>query len=138
MSLPQNVAELFAGMPARLKAAEAADKNSVFHFDLSGEDGGQYTVKVEGGACTIESGLNGEAKCAVSATAADFMDIELGKLEKAGMATCPPKLGPLRDPEFWFKAPDGPRRKLANEKPAGKTIDYDKLLRIWREGGDSK
>lgn len=80
MSLPQNVAELFAGMPARLKAAEAAGKNSVFHFDLSGEDGGQYTVKVEGGACTIESGLNGEAKCAVSATAADFMDIELGKL----------------------------------------------------------
>jgi putative sterol carrier protein len=80
MSLPQNVAELFAGMPARLKAAEAADKNSVFHFDLSGEDGGQYTVKVEGGACTVESGLNGEAKCAVSATAADFMDIELGKL----------------------------------------------------------
>jgi len=80
MSLPQNVQELFAGMPARLKAAEAAGKTSVFHFDLSGDGGGQYTVKVENGGCTIESGLVGEAKCAVSATAADFMDIELGKL----------------------------------------------------------
>lgn len=80
MSLPQNIQELFAGMPARLKAAEAADKNSVFHFDLSGDNGGQYTVKLENGVCTVDTGLVGEPKCAVSATAADFMDIELGKL----------------------------------------------------------
>ncbi|GAA5173223.1 ABC transporter substrate-binding protein [Niveibacterium umoris] len=66
------------------------------------------------------------------------MDEVLGQLERVGMAACPPKLAPPRDPEFWFKAADGPRRALANEKPPGKTIDYDKLLRIWREGGDSK
>ncbi|MBQ1783717.1 MAG: carbohydrate ABC transporter substrate-binding protein [Gammaproteobacteria bacterium] len=66
------------------------------------------------------------------------MDEVLGQLERVGMATCPPKLAPLRSREHWFKAADGPRRALANEKPPGKTIDYDKLLRIWREGGDSK
>ncbi|MCX9158422.1 ABC transporter substrate-binding protein [Niveibacterium sp. 24ML] len=69
---------------------------------------------------------------------AEGMDTELGKLENAGLTACPPKLSPKRDAEFWFKAADGPRRKLANEKPPGQTIDYDRLLRIWREGGDSK
>ena len=80
MSLPSTIQELFNGLPARLKAADAAGKNSVFHFDLSGDNGGQYTVTVADGACKVETGLNGEAKCKVSAAAADYLDIELGKL----------------------------------------------------------
>ena len=38
--------------------------------------------------------------------------------------------------EYWYAKPekDGSlahRRKLANEKPQGKTIDYDDLLKTW-------
>lgn len=80
MSLPQNVAEVFAGLPARLKAEQAAGLSSVFHFDISGPTGGQYTVVVADGACKVDQGLNGEAKCVVAAADTVYMDIELGKL----------------------------------------------------------
>jgi glycerol transport system substrate-binding protein len=26
------------------------------------------------------------------------------------------------------------KAKLANEKPKGETVDYDKLIQVWREG----
>ncbi|WP_137939058.1 SCP2 sterol-binding domain-containing protein [Chitinivorax sp. B] len=80
MSLPSNIQELFQGLPARLKAADAAGKSSVFHFELTGDGGGLYTVSVVDGVCKVETGLNGEAKCKVTATASDYLDIELGKL----------------------------------------------------------
>ncbi|QSI78387.1 ABC transporter substrate-binding protein [Niveibacterium microcysteis] len=69
---------------------------------------------------------------------AQDMDSVLAQLETSGLARCAPKLGNERSKEFWFSTPDGPRRPLPDERPRGKTIDYDKLLRIWREGGDSK
>lgn len=67
---------------------------------------------------------------------AEDMDSNIGKLENAGMSNCAPKLGEKKDPEYWFAQANGPKRKLANEKPPGKTIDYDLLLKIWKDGGD--
>ncbi|MBB5017536.1 putative sterol carrier protein [Chitinivorax tropicus] len=80
MSLPSNIQELFQGLPARLKVADAAGKSSVFHFDLTGDGGGKYTVSLADGVCKVDDGLVGEAKCVVSAAASDYLDIELGKL----------------------------------------------------------
>ncbi len=45
-----------------------------------------------------------------------------------------PKLNKCIDPAVWLKRPGSPKAKLANEKPQGKTVDYDKLLQAWREG----
>jgi glycerol transport system substrate-binding protein len=47
---------------------------------------------------------------------------------------CGPKLNDEQDPEVWLKRPGAPKAKLANEKPPGETIDYDKLIQAWREG----
>ena len=62
------------------------------------------------------------------------MDDVLGRLERAGMAHCPPKLNKKEDPKKWLSDKAAPWAKLANEKPKGETIQYEKLLGAWKEG----
>ena len=65
---------------------------------------------------------------------AEQMDRILARLERAGMKNCPPKLNEKKDPKAWLSANAAPWAKLANEKPKGETIAYDKLLQAWKEG----
>ena len=44
---------------------------------------------------------------------------------------CGPRLNPEKDPSEWLGKPDGPAKKLANEKPPGETIAYDELIKRW-------
>ncbi|MCB0508039.1 MAG: SCP2 sterol-binding domain-containing protein [Chitinophagales bacterium] len=74
--------EIVLALPSRLKADEAEGKNGTFHFQLEGENGGDFTVKVADGVCTVEEGLNGEADCVISALASDFEDAEEGRVNK--------------------------------------------------------
>lgn len=67
-------------------------------------------------------------------TLATQMDDVLGRLERAGMKNCPPKLNEVKDAKFWFDAPGAPKPKLANEKPKGETVPYEQLLQAWKEG----
>jgi len=67
---------------------------------------------------------------------ATAMDKVLARLERAGVQKdmCGPKLNPKKSAEYWLSQPGAPKAKLANEKPQGQTVDYDKLLQAWREG----
>ncbi|HKS55464.1 MAG TPA: ABC transporter substrate-binding protein [Steroidobacteraceae bacterium] len=65
---------------------------------------------------------------------ADQMDRILARLERAGMKNCPPKLNAKKDASAWLSANAAPWAKLANDKPKGETIAYDKLLQAWKEG----
>jgi glycerol transport system substrate-binding protein len=65
---------------------------------------------------------------------ANEMERVMARLERAGMAQCAPKLGPERDAAFWEAKGSAPWPKLANEKPKGETVAYDKLLAAWKEG----
>jgi glycerol transport system substrate-binding protein len=65
---------------------------------------------------------------------ADQMDRILARLERAGMKNCPPKLNEKKHPAAWLSAKAAPWSKLANEKPKGETIAYEKLLQAWQEG----
>ena len=47
---------------------------------------------------------------------------------------CPPKLNPKGDPAKWLSDKGAPWKKLANEKPKGETIAYEKLLQAWKDG----
>ena len=52
--------------------------------------------------------------------------------EKAGTyGGCGPRLNEERDDSYWLNRPGSPKPKLANEKPAGKTVDYDELVKRW-------
>ncbi len=65
---------------------------------------------------------------------AEEMDDVMGRLENIGMERCAPKLNEAVDPETWLKRPGSPKQKLANEKPRGQTIAYEKLLNAWKQG----
>lgn len=64
---------------------------------------------------------------------AEEMDQVMAQLESTGMPRCAPKLNPPTDPAKWMSDTAAPRKQLSNEKPAGETIDYAKLLQAWRE-----
>jgi len=45
---------------------------------------------------------------------------------------CGPRLNAEKNPNEWLGKPNGPKAKLANEKPRGQTIDYDELVKRWK------
>jgi len=65
---------------------------------------------------------------------AEEMDQVMARLERAGMKNCAPKLNAKADPNKYLSDASAPWKKLANEKPKGETIAYDKLLQAWKEG----
>ena len=67
-------------------------------------------------------------------TLAEEMDQVMARLERAGMEKCAPKLNPKGDPAKYLSDTGAPWKKLANEKPKGETINYDKLLQAWKDG----
>src|SRR5690242_18818851 len=74
--------EIVLVLPQRLKAEEAAGQSGNFQFQLEGETGGDFTVKVADGVCTVEEGLHGEPDCVITAAATDFEDAELGRVNR--------------------------------------------------------
>jgi glycerol transport system substrate-binding protein len=65
---------------------------------------------------------------------AEEMDKVMARLERAGMENCPPKLNKPGNPDKILSDKAAPWKKLANEKPQGKTIAYETLLNAWKEG----
>ena len=74
--------EIVLGLPSRLKSEESAGQSGTFHFKLEGDNGGEFTVTVADGVCTVAEGSNGEADCLISALASDFEDAEEGRVNK--------------------------------------------------------
>jgi len=67
------------------------------------------------------------------------MDQVMGRMEAADKANntysgCGPRLNEPKDPSAWLGKPNGPKAKLANEKPQGETIAYDELIKRWTSG----
>jgi glycerol transport system substrate-binding protein len=62
-------------------------------------------------------------------------DKVMARIERSGVqGECGPKLNPEKPESYWLNQPGAPKPKLANEKPQGETVDYDKLIAAWREG----
>lgn len=79
MSAPTTGAEIVQSLCQRFIPEKAGDYSAVFHFDLSGEGGGQFTITIDKGSCKVEPGLLGEAKCVFQAKAGTYADIEFGR-----------------------------------------------------------
>ena len=45
-----------------------------------------------------------------------------------------PVMNEEKDEAYWLNQPGAPKAKLANEKPKGETVNYDDLIKAWREG----
>ncbi len=71
--------DFLMGLPDKVSPEAIKGHNTNFHFDLAGDDGGQYTLKIDDGKASIVEGLDGDANCVVKAKGADLMDIVEGR-----------------------------------------------------------
>ena len=76
------------------------------------------------GEVTVSTAMNNLAK---------EQDKILMRIQRAGVqGDKGPLLNPEKDESYWLNKPGAPKAKLANEKPQGETLDYDKLLQTWK------
>lgn len=72
--------EFLFALPEKVKSETLEGLETTFHFNISGEGGGQVTVHVKDGKCTAEEGLQGEARCVVAAKEDNLMNVLKGKI----------------------------------------------------------
>jgi putative sterol carrier protein len=75
-----SVAQVFEMMPERFNKAAAAGVNAIYQFDLTGDDGGTYHVKVADGGCDVKSGPAENPNITITMAASDYLDMINGKL----------------------------------------------------------
>jgi glycerol transport system substrate-binding protein len=68
---------------------------------------------------------------------ASEMDTIMGRMQRADESSnvyggCGPRLNEPKDPSEWLGKPDGPKAKLANEKPKGETVAYEEIIKRWQ------
>ena len=78
---PKTASEIVRSLAHRLKTEKALDAGyeTIVHLQIEGEDGGDFTVTVANGVCTVSEGLLGEPKCVVKAKDHVYADIEWGR-----------------------------------------------------------
>ena len=74
-----NALELITSLKDKINPDAIAGHNTVFHFDVSGDGGGQKTISIIDGKVDIQDGLVGEPKCAVSVKAETLVKLMTGK-----------------------------------------------------------
>ena len=72
--------EFLEELPAKVNKDAIEGLETVFHFDLQGDEGGQYTLELKDGALSFKEGLDGDAKCAIKAKAKNFVKLAAGDL----------------------------------------------------------
>jgi putative sterol carrier protein len=74
------IAKLIHGMPERFMAEKAPGVDAVVQYHLLGEQGGEWVIRIGNGCCTVERGRTEKPNLAVTAHAADYLQIASGQL----------------------------------------------------------
>ena len=80
MATSQEVASVFTEMANRFQPEKAGDTNTVIQFDLSGDNGGSYWLKVADGKAETGQGTADDPSMTLKASADDWMSIVNGDL----------------------------------------------------------
>ena len=78
-SKEDTIQELMQAAAGCFVPEKAGDWTAVLHFDIA--DGGQHTMTVKDGKCTVTKGLVGEATCKVNAPADTFIGMASGEVD---------------------------------------------------------
>jgi putative sterol carrier protein len=73
-----SVKPIFEAMPLSINKDAAKDVNTVYQFNLSGDGGGQFAVRIKNGGCTVEEGTATTPDVTICAAATDYMNIVSG------------------------------------------------------------
>jgi len=70
--------EFLLGLPTKVSPQAIEGLETIFHFDIDGDEGGQITLSVKDGVCEASEGLLGAAKCVVRAKDKNLMKLLKG------------------------------------------------------------
>lgn len=73
--------EIVATLPARFRPDRAADLAATIGYEITGDGGGSWTATVANGSCTLSDGIPEDVTVRQTASALDFVDLVLGKLD---------------------------------------------------------
>ena len=76
----ESIHEIMQKLPSQLRTERAAGVDLIVSFALSGDGGGNYTVTIKNGVCSVDSGLEEQAHCLVEADALTYADVATGKM----------------------------------------------------------
>lgn len=71
--------QILESIPQRFRPEKAQGYNTVFHFDITGNEVLQYTVTINNGRCNVQQSLIGTADCTVTTSADTYIALETGK-----------------------------------------------------------
>lgn len=71
--------QILESAPLRFRPEKAQTLNTIFHFDISGDENFQYTLTIKAGTCSLTKTFEGTANCLVKTSAKVYVDLETGK-----------------------------------------------------------
>jgi putative sterol carrier protein len=80
MATQQEVADIFDAMVTRFIPEKAEGVNAVIQFNLSGDNGGLFWLKVAEGACESGAGQADSPKMTLKAAADDWYAVSTGQM----------------------------------------------------------
>ncbi|MCB0659149.1 MAG: SCP2 sterol-binding domain-containing protein [Saprospiraceae bacterium] len=75
-----NARDFIFNLPGKVRKEAVEGLETVFHFELTGEDGGDYTLALKDGMLDASEGLHGDPKCTVKASSDNFLKLVNGNL----------------------------------------------------------
>ena len=75
-----NARDFIYKLPSKISPSAIEGHDTTFHFDLEGDGGGQYTVRVADNKVLVSDGLLGDASCTIRAKEEDFAKLINGEL----------------------------------------------------------
>ncbi len=79
-STPENCNSIIQSIPVRFRPQKAEGYQTTVHFEISGDEGTQFTVEIADQHCNFKEGLHGEAVCVVRAKAKHYAALESGEI----------------------------------------------------------
>ena len=80
MASQQEVAEIFSDMATKVDPSKVGTINALIQFDLSGENGGLYWVKLDNGQAESGEGTADNPNMTLKSTADDWVAVYNGEL----------------------------------------------------------
>ena len=74
------IEKLMSRMPKAFIAEKAEGIDAVIQYHLSGEEAGDWIIKIQDGTCEIEPGVADNPRMTLSADSEDYKNVILGKL----------------------------------------------------------
>ena len=72
--------QFLEGLPEKINKDAVEGMETVFHFELDGDEGGDFTLELKDGVLNFAEGLSGDAKCRIRAKAKNFVKLAQGDL----------------------------------------------------------